>query len=53
MFPVIVAPSDPREPAGLRVGQRPGFDKLRQQRWNNRESDEAEDFGATDRGDDC
>src|SRR6202043_808480 len=36
---------DPREPTGLRVGQRPGLDELRQQRRNNRESGPAEDFG--------
>ena len=41
----IAGRDDPGEPAGLRVGQRPGLDELRQQRRNNRESGEAEDFG--------
>jgi hypothetical protein len=34
----IASGGDPREPTGLRVGQRPGLDELRQQRRNNRES---------------
>ena len=34
----------PGEPTGLRVGQRPGFDQLRQQRRNDRVSDQAKDF---------
>jgi len=42
----IASGGDPREPTGLRVGQRPGLDELRQQRRNNRESGQAEDFGA-------
>jgi hypothetical protein len=41
----IASGGDPREPTGLRVGQRPGLDELRQQRRNNRESGQAEDFG--------
>ena len=34
------------EPTGLRVGQRPSLDELRQQRRNDRKSRQAEDFGA-------
>jgi hypothetical protein len=33
-----------REPAGLRVGQRPGFDELSKQRRNNRVSGDAKDW---------
>src|SRR6516164_8952766 len=41
-----------RKPAGMRVGQRPRFDELRQQRRNNRESGQAEDFGGAYGGND-
>jgi hypothetical protein len=42
----IAGRDNPGEPAGLRIGQRPGLNELRQQRRNDRESDEAEDFGS-------
>ena len=41
----ITRRDDTREPTGLRVGQRPGLDELRQQRRDNRESGQAENFG--------
>src|SRR5580692_1090566 len=41
----IASGCDPREPAGLRVGQRPGLDELWQQRRNDRESGQAKNFG--------
>ena len=41
----IASRDNPREPAGLRVGQRPGLDELRQESRNNRESGQAENFG--------
>ena len=41
----IASGGDPREPAGLRVCQRPGLDELRQESRNDRESGQAEDFG--------
>src|SRR5580704_1814761 len=47
----IASGRDPREPAGLRVGQRPGLDELWQQRRNDRESGQAENFGGAYGGD--
>jgi len=41
----IAGRDNPREPAGLRVGQQPGLDELRQESRNNRESGQAENFG--------
>ncbi len=41
----IAGRDNPREPAGLRVGQRPGLDELRQESRDNRESGQAENFG--------
>jgi hypothetical protein len=41
----IAGRDNPGEPSGLRVGQRPGLDELRQQRWNNRVPGQTEDFG--------
>ena len=40
------------EPAGLRVGQGPGVDELRQQRRNNGETGEAKDLGGAYGGND-
>ena len=49
----IASRDDPGEPSGLRVGQRPDFDELRQQRRNDREAGQAQDFGDAYGGNDC